>query len=311
MLMLLASLWGASYLFIKVALEDLSPAMIVLLRTALAALVLVPLAASRRGLRTLRGGARVVLAVAAVQVAAPFLLISAGEQEISSSLTGILVASSPLFIALLAVWLDQEERSSGWGLVGVVAGFVGVAVLIGVNLVGDLGALLGGAAVLLASLGYAVGGFVVKRSSAKLDPLGLAAGSMVVATVLVAPIAIPSAPTELPSAATLGSIAMLGLGGTGVAFALFHTLIAHEGPARAMLVSYIAPAFAVLYGATLLGESVTVATVVGLILIVGGSWLGAGRGTRPRPAEDDADDRPGRPGVERARRAPELAGRAA
>jgi drug/metabolite transporter (DMT)-like permease len=282
---ILAALWGASYLFIKLALEDLSPAMIVLSRTALAALVLVPLAATRRGALTgLSGYLGMVLVLAAVQVAAPFLLISAGEQEISSSLTGILVASTPLFTALLAVRADHEERSSGLALVGVVAGFVGVGLLIGVDLGGDAGALLGAAAVLLASLGYAIGGFIVKRSATRVDPVGLAAGTMVASTVMVAPPALTSAPASIPGLEATAAMLALGIAGTGIAFALFHTLIADVGPARASLVTYIAPAFAVLYGVTLLGEPVTAATMAGLALIVGGSWLGAG-GRLPGGAE--------------------------
>lgn len=144
--------------------------------------MLVPLAASRGSVGALRGSIGVVVAVAAVQVASPFLLISFGEQAITSSLTGILVASAPLFTALLALPLDREERSSGWSLVGVITGFVGVALLIGVDLGGRSGALLGAAAVLLAGLGYAAGGFIVKRSGARLDPLALAAGTMVAAS---------------------------------------------------------------------------------------------------------------------------------
>lgn len=281
-LAVLAALWGASYLFIKVALEDLSPAWIVLARTLLAALVLVPLAASRGALGRLRQCAGFVALLAAVQVAGPFLLISAGEQSISSSLTGILVASTPLFTALLAVRVDQDERSSGSTLAGVVAGFAGVALLIGIDLRGDGSALLGAAAVLLASLGYAVGGFMVKRSAKDVDPVALAAGSMVISSLLVSPPALASTPDALPSLATTGAILALGIGGTGVAFALFHTLIATIGPARTSLVTYIAPAFAVLYGVTLLGERVTAGTIVGLVLIVGGSWLGAGGGIGPR-----------------------------
>lgn len=283
LLAVLASLWGTSYLFIKIGLRDLSPSVVVLARIALAAAVLVPIAAVRGGLGALRGAIGVVLLVAAVQVAAPFLLIAFGEQAITSSLTGILVASAPLFTAVLAVPLDDEERSSGWSLVGVVAGFVGVALLIGFD-VGGRDALLGSAAVLLAALGYAVGGFVVKRSSATVDPLVLAAGTMVAATAMVAPPALATLPDAVPSAGSLAAMAALGVACTGVGFAIFHTLIADVGPARAMLVSYVAPAFAVLYGATLLGEPVTAAAIVGLALIVGGSWLGAG-GRAPR---DDA-----------------------
>ena len=276
-LIFLGSLWGASYMFIKIALEDLPPAMIVFLRTGLAALVLVPLAAHRKGLEGLSGALGMIAVLALVQVAAPFLLISAGEQEISSSLTGILVSSTPLFTAVLAIWVDQAERSTGPRALGLVAGFLGVALLIGVDLGGSSSALLGGIAVTLAGLGYAVGSFIVKRSSVNLAPVGIAAATMVTSTVIVAPFALVSAPSELPGMDTVGAMLVLGLVGTGLAFAIFYTLTASIGPARVALVTYIAPAFAVFWGVLLLGEEISAGTVAGLALIVGGSWVAAGQ----------------------------------
>jgi drug/metabolite transporter (DMT)-like permease len=289
-LLLLGSLWGASYMFIKIALDDLSPAMIVFARTALAALVLVPLAAHRRALGGLSGALGAIAVLALVQVAGPFLLISAGEQEISSSLTGILVSSMPLFTAVLAIWVDHAERSTGPRAVGLVGGFAGVALLIGVDLGGSSNALLGGLAVTLAALGYAIGSFIVKRTVVELEPVGVAAATIVASTVLVAPLALASAPGELPGLDTVGAMLALGLVGTGLAFAIFYTLTASIGPARVALVTYIAPAFAVFYGVTLLGERASVGTFAGLVLIVGGSWLAAGgslpgrrRAARPVP----------------------------
>lgn len=283
-LLVLAALWGASYMFIKIALEDLSPAMVVAVRTALAALVLVPFALQRGALRGMSGALGTVIVLGVVQVAGPFLLISAGEQEVSSSLTGILISSTPLFTALLAVWVDQAERSSGARAIGLLVGFMGVAVLIGVDLGGSSNALLGGLAIVLAALGYAIGSFIVKRSAARVQPVGVAAATMVVATVVTAPFALLGAPAAIPSAGTIASMLVLGLLGTGVAFAIFYTLTAQIGPARVALVTYIAPAFAVVYGVTLLGERLTLGTLAGLALIVGGSWLAAGGGFPHRRA---------------------------
>lgn len=287
-LLFLGALWGASYMFIKIALEDLSPAMIVFVRTALAALVLVPLAVRRDALGGLSGALGVIVLLAVVQISAPFLLISAGEQEITSSLTGILVSSTPLFTALLAIWVDQEERSTGPRALGLVAGFLGVALLIGVDVGGSSNALLGGLAVALAGLGYAIGSFIVKRSAVTLAPIGLAAATMSASAVLTAPLAAIGAPDALPSLDTVGAVLALGLAGTGVAFAIFNTLIVAIGPARVALVTYIAPVFAVFYGVTLLGETISLGMVAGLVLIVGGSWIAAGQtlprpGRRPRP----------------------------
>src|SRR5918999_1853462 len=159
MLLALAAIWGASYMFIKIAVRDLSPAMVAWSRIALAAIILVGLAWAGGALGGVRGRGRFVVLLGAVQIGGPFLLISAGEEEISSSLAGILVTSTPLFTALLAIWIDHEERSQGLRLVGVLLGVVGVAILLGLDLGGSGNELLGGLAVVLAGVGYALGGF--------------------------------------------------------------------------------------------------------------------------------------------------------
>jgi drug/metabolite transporter (DMT)-like permease len=292
---LLSALWGASYLFIKLGLEDLSPAMVVFGRTALAALVLLPVALARNALRGLRGRLTAVGLLAAVQIAGPFMLISVGEQEISSSLAGILVATAPIFTALLAIWVDHEERSHGLGLVGIAVGIVGVALLLGVDAGGSRAALVGGLLVVLASLGYAIGGFYLKRRLSDHDPVGVVTAAMVSSALLALPAAVASAPASLPAAGPVAAVAALGIAGTGLAFVIFYTLIAVEGPAKASLVAYVAPGFAVAYGVALLGEDFTAATLAGLVLIVAGSWLAA-EGRLPRAASVEEG------GVEWARR---------
>jgi hypothetical protein len=143
-LLALASIWGASYMFIKIGLRDLSAPMVAWVRIGLASLVLVPVAASQNALGAVRGRLGWVALVGAVQVAGPFLLIGLGEQEISSALAGILVASAPIFTALLAIWVDHEERSEGLRLLGIVIGIAGVVALFGVDLSGSGSAVLGG-----------------------------------------------------------------------------------------------------------------------------------------------------------------------
>ena len=286
MLLALAAIWGASYMFIKIAVRDLSPAMVAWSRIVLAAIVLVALASARGELGGLRGRAPVVVLLGGVQIAGPFLLISAGEEEISSSLAGILVTSTPLFTALLAIWVDHEERSQGLRLGGVLLGVVGVAVLLGVDLGGSGNELLGGLAVVLAGLGYAVGALIAKHRVSGASPIGVAAWVMVAATVLLAPVALTTLPEETPGLGPVASVLVLGVLGTGVAFAIFYQLLARVGPARTWVLTYLAPAFAVLYGATLLDETITLATIAGLALILAGSWLAAeGRLPGRRQAE--------------------------
>jgi drug/metabolite transporter (DMT)-like permease len=275
LLLVLGAIWGASYMFIKIGIRDMSPAVVAWARIALAALVLVGVAWARGALSGFSGRIGTLVLLGAIQVAAPFLLIAAGEQEISSSLAGILVTSAPLFTALLAIWIDHEERSQGLRLVGVVLGVVGVAVLLGVDLGGSGDHLLGGLAVVLAGLGYAVGAFLVKHRLAQLPPIGLAAWVIVAATVLLAPAAVLAAPDSVPGLGPVAAVIALGVLGTGIAFAIFYDLIASVGPARTFIVTYLAPGFAVVYGALLLDESITVATVAGLALILAGSWLAA------------------------------------
>jgi drug/metabolite transporter (DMT)-like permease len=275
LLLVLGAIWGASYLFIKIGVRDLSPAVIAFVRIGLAALVLLPVAALQG---TLRGHGRLagwLLLVGAVQVAGPFVLIAAGEEEISSSLAGILVACAPLFTALLAVWVDHEERSQGLRLGGVMIGFGGVALLLGVDLGGDGAALVGGLLIVLASLGYAVGGFLVKHRLAGMPAVAMSGLVMAASTMVLLPAAIATAPSEAPGLGPAAAVAVLGVLGTGVAFVIFYELISSVGPARAFLVTYIAPAFAVAYGSLLLEEEIAVATIGGLVLILAGSWLAA------------------------------------
>jgi drug/metabolite transporter (DMT)-like permease len=295
LLLILGAIWGASYMFIEIGLRDLSPAMIAFVRIALAAVVLIPVAAAQGALSGIRPMAGWLVAVGAIQVAGPFLLIGAGQEEISSSLAGILVASAPLFTALLAIWVDHEERSQGLRLGGILIGFGGVALLLGVDLGGEGAALVGGLYVVLASLGYAIGGFLVKHRLAGIAPVAMSGLVMTAAALLMLPVAFTTAPDELPGLGPAAAVATLGVVGTGVAFVIFYGLIGSVGPARAFLVTYIAPGFAVVYGATLLDEEITAATIGGLVLILAGSWLAAEGRLPGRPRVEIEEGPPSMP----------------
>ncbi len=310
LLLVLGAIWGASYLLIKIGLRDFSPAMVAFLRVALAAVVLIALAAGRGALRGFGDRVGTLVLVAAAQVAGPFLLIAAGELQITSSLAGILVAAAPLFTALLAIRVDHEERSHGTRMFGVVLGVVGVVTLLGVDLGGSGDQLLGGLAVVLAAFGYAVGGLVVKRRLGDRPPLGVAAWIVAAGTVLLAPFAVAGLPASAPSLGPVAAVTVLGVVGTGIAFAILFHLIATVGPARTWVVTYIAPGFAVVYGAALLSEPITPVTLVGLALILIGSYLAAedrgsqrSRRGRVAPGGRPATQEPGGPvpvGVELA-----------
>ena len=277
LLLTLSAFWGASYLFIKVGLDDgMSPWAVVSARTALAALVLVPLALYRDVLRSLRGRFGPILVLSFVQVAGPLSLIALGEEHISSSLAGILVATAPIFTFLLAFALTGEQRANATGLVGVVIGIVGVALLLGVDAEGGSDALLGGLMVVTAAFGYAVAAWYLKRNLAGVEPVATVAGTQLVAALALLPLGLTHVPSDVPGIDAIGSILTLGVVCTGFAFVIFHSLVASDGPARASLVGYIAPVFSISYGVVLLDESFTALTAVGLLLILGGSWLAAG-----------------------------------
>jgi drug/metabolite transporter (DMT)-like permease len=291
LLVSLAALWGASYLFIKIGLDGgLSPETIVFVRAALAALALTPIALSRNGFAGLRPLAGWLAVLAVIEVVAPFLLISFGEQWITSSLTGVLVASLPIWTALLAPWLDRAEAPTRRAFAGIVLGIVGVGLILGVDLGGGGKALLGGVMVVLAPLGYAIAGFIIRRRLGGADTVGAVAAMMAMAALIALPIAAFSAPSSVPDAGPIAAMIVLGAGGTGIAFIIFYELVARVGPARAALVTYLAPGFAVFYGVALYGEALTVGAIAGLVLIVGGSWL-AGRARDAKPAAPRGRDR--------------------
>jgi drug/metabolite transporter (DMT)-like permease len=305
-LLLVSALWGSAYLFIEVALEDLAPPVVVFSRLALGAVVLVPPALAGGALEQLRDRKRAVLGLALAMGVFPFLLIAGGQVWITSSLAGILVATTPIFTALLAICIDHEERPRGRSAAGIAAGIVGVTLLLGVDVGGELTALAGALMVILASLGYALAGFIVKHRLADVAPVSAAAATLATGTVLTLPAALATLPDAVPAARSLAALLALGLLCTGLTMFLFYGLIGTVGPARASLVTYLAPSFSVIYGIVLLGERLTPAMVAGLALIVGGSWL-AGRRGGPEaavrveaPAPQGTPEHAARPGTQDA-----------
>jgi drug/metabolite transporter (DMT)-like permease len=269
-------IWGLPYLFIKVAVDELSPAFVAWSRVVLAVAVVLPLAWRLGALHGLRSQGAPLAAFATVEVAAPFFLISFGERYIASSLTGILIAAVPLTVALLAVRFAPAERPDRMRLIGLVVGLGGVLILLGLDVAGNSLELLGAACVLLATLGYALGPLIVNRRLSTLDPLGSVAVALVIATVMLAPAALVSAPMSMPSAEAMASILALGLICTALGMILFFFLIAEAGPSRATVITYINPAVAVILGVAFLGEPIGLVAVAGLLLVLAGSWMSTG-----------------------------------
>jgi drug/metabolite transporter (DMT)-like permease len=275
-------LWGVPYLFIKVAVGEVPPVTVVFVRVALAASLLLPLAARRGALRGLAGRLPAVLVLSLLEITVPFVLISMGEQRISSSLTGLLIAALPLFVALLALRFDPAERVGGLRLLGLLLGIGGVALLLGLDVGGDAGQLLGAVLVLLATLCYAASTLVVKRSFSEVPMLGVVAVATAVATVLLAPPALVLTPARLPGVEVVLALSALGVLCTAAALVLYFALIVEAGPSRAAVITYLNPAVAVTLGVAVLGEPLTPAIVLGFLLIVAGSLLA----TQPSPRRE-------------------------
>jgi drug/metabolite transporter (DMT)-like permease len=272
-------IWGVPYLFIKIAVDSgLPPAFVAWSRVALGAVLILPLALRRGALRGLRGHVWPIVAYTACEIAVPFVLIAVGEQHISSSLAAILVATMPLQLALLALWLSPADRPTGLRIAGLVIGLGGVVALLGVDVGGRPNELLGAALVLVATTGYATAPLIVSRHLTDLDPLGPVTASLILATIALLPAAILQPPHGMPPPAALIAIAVLGVVCTVMGLVIFFQLIAEAGASRASIITYVNPVVAVVVGVLVLHEHVGVMSLVGLLLILGGSWLAAGSG---------------------------------
>jgi drug/metabolite transporter (DMT)-like permease len=277
----LAALWGASYLFIKVAGDDIEPATMMFFRTLLAVLLLLPFlllrSGARRGVSELGAAWRPGLVLGVVNAALPFTLIAWGERHVDSGVAAIANATVPLFVVLLAIPFVPSERASGTRLLGLLLGLAGVAVLAGGQPGGGWWAVAGTLAVVVASLCYATAGLYGQlRVSVTAGPV-LATASMIGATLVLLPFALLGLPDQVPGWKAIGSVIALGVLGTALAqLVLFRSLRLH-GSSRTSLVTYLLPVMALFYGFVLLGEPLTAATLGGLALILPGVALGQRR----------------------------------
>ena len=279
---LLAATWGGSYLLIKIALDDLPAPVIVWARVVLGGLVLAPLVLRQGSWRALRGRVGWIVLLAAVNQAGPFLLITFGEERIASGLTGVLVASAPVFTALLGLRFDRTASLGRAGWVGIGLGMAGVVLLFGADLSGDGDLVIGGLMVLLSGLGYAIGAHLSRAKLVGVPPMATAGATMAASSVLGLPWALATVgDVGSVGAGTVAAMVTLGALGTGLAFAIYYTLIAEVGASRASVVAYVAPGFSVVYGAVFLSEPITAGAVGGLTLILAGSWLAARDRGRP------------------------------
>lgn len=280
-------IWGIPYLLIKVAVAGgLHPATLVFFRTALGALLLVPLAATRGELRPLFPYWRPLLAYTFVEVTAPWFLLADAERRLSSSLAGLLIAAVPLIGAVIAWLTAGDDRPDIRRVLGLVVGLAGVATLVGFNVSArDLGAV---GEVGLVALGYAIGPAIIARQLRNAPTVGVVAASIALTAVAYAPLGLAQLPASVPPVEVMASVAGLGVVCTALAFVLFFALIAEAGPVRATVITYVNPAVALVLGVLLRGEPFTAGIAIGFGLILIGSVLSTRRnvsGGRPAMAE--------------------------
>ena len=279
-LVFLSALWGGVFLLVKYALIDFSPVEVAFFQAVVGALGLLVIVSIERGEARAKLGDILrrpgpALLLGALAIAVPFMLIALGELTVPSGLAGVLASTSPMFIGLFAPLLDRSVRISRRQGAGLIVGLFGVALVVGVHSISTLGQFLGALAILGAAASGALSSFVVKlqykdkgvpASTTSFFALGV--GSLV-----TLPVALVTAPHELPSIRAVLAVIMLGLGCTALAFMLYYSLIDQIGEERAALSNYLTPAFALFYGVLLLGESLTVAAVIGLVLIIAGAEI--------------------------------------
>jgi drug/metabolite transporter (DMT)-like permease len=281
LLFVLAAVWGASYLFIKVGVRDFAPTTFMSLRMLIASVVLFGFlclrpGGARRAAGEMRAASRDGLVLGLINGAIPFTLIAWGETHIDSGVAAVANSTVPIFLALLAIRFRPSERSGGLRLAGILLGLVGVGVLAGVNPEGGTWAALGTLAVVLASISYAFGGLYGQVSVRQASGPVLATVNTLYGGLVLLPFALWQLPDEAPGWKSVASLLALALLGTSFAQLILFRMLRLHGPARTSLVTYLMPGFALLYGALILDEPVTASVLAGLGLILAGVALGSG-----------------------------------
>jgi drug/metabolite transporter (DMT)-like permease len=264
-------IWGIPYLMIRIAVGELSPPALVFLRTSIAALILLPLVATRGGVRPLAGRWLALLAFAAVEVGVPWFMLASAETQVTSALAGLLVSVVPLVGVVIATALGNREHLHVASLSGLAIGLAGVALIVGFDLRASSGVALVEMTVVVVC--YALGPAILSRYLTHVPGFTVNGVALALCAVAYLPVALIQRPHALPSLAVVGAVAVLAVVCTAIAFLMFFALIAEIGPVRALVITYVNPAVAAVLGAAVLHESLTVGMGVGFLLVLGGSIL--------------------------------------
>ena len=275
--------WGIPYLLIKIALKDLDPLMVVLARCTLGALILLPLALARRQVLVVLKRWRPLLAYTIVEIVVPWFFLSTAEKNLPSSTAGLLIAAVPLVGVAVAFLFGRPAKLSLGNWLGIVAGMVGVAALVGLDVGGSN--LIAVAEIAVVVVCYAFGPAILSKWMSDLPGIGVVATSLAIAAIVYLPfVAITHGfPTKVPSLPVILSIVALAAVCSAAAFLIMFALIAEIGPMRMTTITYVNPAVAIVAGALILGERITVWTVVGFVLVIGGAYLVTRHRREPEP----------------------------
>lgn len=269
-------LWGVPYLFIKVAVDPnngFSPAAVVCLRTAIGAAILIPWAIHQKSLGSALRGIKYVAPYALLEMIGPWILIGTAEQKISSGLAGLLVASVPIWATIFASLKGDKTVWHHKRLFGIILGFIGLVAVVGIESITGSADPLSIAMVLVASIGYSYAVMMVQSGLPGVSGIAINAVAMALTALFYLPFTIAQWPTHHISTNAISAIIGLGVLSTGAAFAIFFTLTAIIGVARASLVTYLNTAFAVVLGVIILGEPLTIGIILGLPLVLIGSYF--------------------------------------
>ncbi|NBO51384.1 MAG: DMT family transporter [Actinobacteria bacterium] len=278
--LLLGLLWGMPYLFLKVAVEEISPSVIVFSRVLIGGLICLPIALKASKLKVDRKYWPFLILYSFTEMVGPWYLITHAEKEITSGLTGLLVATVPIWSAILASIFGDHTVWHKGRLFGLVIGFIGVVFVVGVESFGGNQDILSIGMVILAAIGYAYAINMINRRIPHVPGIAINTWAMIITSIVYLPFAIVNWPSKTPSLEAVGSVIALGVLCTAIAFIYFFKLIAEVGPPRASLITYLNTAVAVLLGVVLLGESITLGIAIGLPLVLIGSYFASRKVTR-------------------------------
>ena len=268
-------LWGVPYLFIKIAVEPggFQPGFLVFARVTLGALFMIPLALKQGLLPEAMKYFKWILLYSIIELVGPWYFLSSGERHVSSGLAGLLIATVPFWSTLIASFLGDKSVWQSHRIIGMVIGFIGVVLVVGLESLRGDNSVSAIVMILLAALGYAIAPIMIRRKAPTLNGLAINSVAMLVTAVIYIPVGVIQFPETMPNAKSIWSLIMLGIFPTAIAFVIFFKLIVEIGPTRSSMVTYINTAVAVILGIIVLSEPLTLGIALGLPLILVGSYM--------------------------------------